>query len=857
MHVPEGARLTTSDSRPNSAGGPRWLGALEQRWDRLEGWFAQRRRADAAAIFFLTLFTLLIAVKISVVDTWLTRVDLLTAYLPFYAFLGEQLRSFNLPGWSPFQASGLPFAGDPQSGWMYAPAMVWFAILPPVAAFKAMAATQILIAALATYAFARVLGLGVVASLGGAISFAFGSNVYHNTACCTIWAQGAPWIPVSLLGVELGLKSTSLRHRVGGWAIAGFGISQLFAGWIGQGAYNGLLIIGAYTFYRAVISPPGAGWSFKVRLSRLLMSGAVILLLGLGLAAAGVLPRFETSRHSPISGTAYEVVEHHDEDSGWKPVHLLDRMFDTDTKPNSLERGDNRRFYVGAFTMSLALVAGFTARRRYATPLFVFVTAVMLILTLQETLLHRAFYLLPVFRTLHEHTPFRILGLFYVFPAILAAIAIHTLRDWARHRWLLPIAFIPPLVVFSVDAFISNSERAVSASTLISSVIVAIVLLMVVAIARGSSRIGERRSRRLMTLMTVMLLIGIVWSPFARQFLQIDREQEIANAEETAAIETALAETDPGGAGEFLQEQLRLSDMPFRYFGYDGAFLRTDTRWVSETTYHGRVDELDVQALLVSARASRLGLYDVQGYNPAQYEPYVAYLLEMNAGVVQDYHDANVLRSGLISPLLDLLSVRFIVVPYEVPPGRPDLLRLSQQYPTVFSNGQVRVLKNPRALPHAWLVRQTQVGDLAELNRLLQRGEIDPREIAFVDEPILGLNGLPADDTNRIIFDRYDPDAIDLTVNSETGGLLIVSELVAPGWQAYVNGEAVDTHTVNGILRGVVVPAGTSVVTFRYELRSLRIGLAISAVSALAMLGIGLWNLLPWWRKRRESLLEA
>jgi hypothetical protein len=48
-----------------------------------------------------------------------------------------------------------------------------------------------------------------------------------------------------------------------------------------------------------------------------------------------------------------------------------------------------------------------------------------------------------------------------------------------------------------------------------------------------------------------------------------------------------------------------------------------------------------------------------------------------------------------------------------------------------------------------------------------------------------------------------------------------------------------------------VVPAGTSEVTFRYELRSLRIGLAISSITALIMIGIGIWNLAPWLRRRR------
>jgi hypothetical protein len=832
---------------------PGWLKRTEDRWDRIERWLAVRRRADLAAILFLIVATLLVALKISLRDAWLIRIDLLTAYLPFYASLGEQLRSFSIPGWSPFQASGLPFAGDPQSGWMYAPAMFWFTILPPVAAIKAMAATQILITALATYLFARLLGLRIIAALTGAIALAFGANVYHNTFCCTIWSQAIPWIPLGLLGVELAIRPGPLRQRAGGWAITGFAISQLFAGWIGQGTYNGLLIIGAYTLYRAVISPPSANLPFRSRVSRLLVSGAAMLLLGFGLAAAGALPRFDASRYSPISGTAYDVVEDVERDGGWQPEHMLGQLFNTYEQDRTTGRIKEtfRRFYIGGFAASLALVAPLMARRRYATPYFVFVAATMLILTLNETALHRLFYRLPEFQTLHEHTPFRIIGLFYFFPSILAAIAVHSLRDWVRHRWLLPVAFVPPLVIFAIDRDIRTSDRYVGEPVIFAAIAVAVVLSLAMLIASTAPRLGARRSERLITLMAVLLLLGVVWDPLARTLNPRDLTAEATDVRLSAMIETVLSDTDPGGAGEFLQEQLRTSPMPFRYFGYDGAFLRTENGAEPMDTYHGSVRDPAIHSLLVSARAMRLGLYDVQGYNPAQYQPYVDYQRVMNAGVAQDYHDANVLRTGLGSPLLDLLSVRYIVVPAEVPPGRPDLLMLSQRYPTVFANGQVRVLENPAALPHAWLVRETQIATLDEMNALLLENAIDPQQTAFIEEAIPGIDDLPATDSNSISFDRYTPDAINLTVQSETGGLLVLAELYAPGWQAYVDGEPVETHRVNGISRGVVVPAGTSEVTFRYELRSLRIGLAISSITALIMIGIGIWNLAPWLRRRR------
>ena len=58
--------------------------------------------------------------------------------------------------------------------------------------------------------------------------------------------------------------------------------------------------------------------------------------------------------------------------------------------------------------------------------------------------------------------------------------------------------------------------------------------------------------------------------------------------------------------------------------------------------------------LAVNNRATLHGLHDIQGYNPVQLQAYVDYMRVLN-GTSQDYHDANVLESGLDSPLLDLL----------------------------------------------------------------------------------------------------------------------------------------------------------------------------------------------------------
>ena len=49
--------------------------------------------------------------------------DTVTQYYPWYSYLGERLRSGDIPAWNPYQFSGASLAAEPLSGWTYLPAM--------------------------------------------------------------------------------------------------------------------------------------------------------------------------------------------------------------------------------------------------------------------------------------------------------------------------------------------------------------------------------------------------------------------------------------------------------------------------------------------------------------------------------------------------------------------------------------------------------------------------------------------------------------------------------------------------------------------------------------------------------------
>ena len=123
-----------------------------------------RRHGDVVVVFVLFVLT--------VVAAWdflrgeiVVGPDAAIQFYPWYSFLGESLRSGDIPAWNPHQFSGTPFAADPLSGWTYLPAMLLFTLLPLVTAAKSYLLLHLLLAALFSYALARSLRMEIPGSL--------------------------------------------------------------------------------------------------------------------------------------------------------------------------------------------------------------------------------------------------------------------------------------------------------------------------------------------------------------------------------------------------------------------------------------------------------------------------------------------------------------------------------------------------------------------------------------------------------------------------------------------------------------------------------------------------------------------
>ena len=831
---------------------PRTVSTSVQVTTRLPWW-----AGDAAALATL-LIGLLVVCRIALQGgRGLYRLDVITFYLPWYSHLGERLRDLDIPGWLPYTMSGVPFAGDPQSGWGYLPAMVIFTIAPGVTGFKLFVAFHVLLAGLSTYALARAVGLNALGALTAAAAFALG-NFLQRTVCCTIHMQVAVWVPLALLGIEMAMRTERWTTRLRWFVLTGFACSQILAGWIGQGGYYGMLAVGAYLAFRTLASREHQVSSWQ-RPRDLLIAGAVILAITLPLAAPALMPRLDVISRSNLSDLYEEGDAASDENAGWSVVRLADRLFTEQTRSG--------HFYLGTALLVAAMAAPWIVGRRHRALYFAGYGIALLSIIMRWRPLGDLLGFLPRFNDLHRHLPDRALVAVYIAPAMLAGALVHTLTDRVPARlkpWQIAGSLLTPIVVLAVVEVVlrtaDDSNRDTKLTLSQTAVVTAGVVLLAVAAAL------LLRPRAVRAIAALVILVAVVADPTGRFLDELSSDPEF----DDLVQDRVTAFTEPNGAARWLQARTDAGER-FRYYGYNPALLvnRDEKR-----TYHVTYQDPETQSILVNNMSVAFELQDIQGYNPVQIARYVNWFEAINADD-QSYHAANVLYGGWDSPLLDMLNVRYLVIPgglpvrdpedgdivddgetggptwiQTLPAGRPDLLHLSQRLPTVYGDETNRILESPTSLPRAWIVHDADKVQSTEQLAKWQLRLVDPTMTALTENTI-DLEPLPAGQAESVTVTSYAPDEIRLRVETGARGLVVLSEIWDPGWEASVGGDDSRVYRVNYMMRGVLVDAGASEVVLRFDPPVLRQSMLI-AIGGLGMVA-GILAATWVWDRRRTS----
>jgi hypothetical protein len=236
---------------------------------------------------------------------------------------------------------------------------------------------------------------------------------------------------------------------------------------------------------------------------------------------------------------------------------------------------------------------------------------------------------------------------------------------------------------------------------------------------------------------------------------------------------------------------------------------------------------------LPASLAGICGLRDIRGYDAV--DP--GCLMDLMA-IVRDPRDtankyaltqwlapkAKLGPEGIIrlSPVLDMLGVRYVIFR-----GSPlPTVRPASQGPDYW------LMVNSNALPRVFIPQRVEVAteETARL-QILASSQFDPRAVAYIESPI-NLPG-PFRGTASIVEEI--PTRIRVRVQMETPGLVVLADLWDKGWQANLNNKRVPILRTNHALRGVVVPAGSSTLEFRYAPASFTWGLRLAALAAMVL----------------------
>jgi hypothetical protein len=774
-------------------------GFLRKRWDRTD-W-----------LVLLGLFALAILAwsRVLFVKQWSFGIetDFIRQFYPARVYAANSLASGVFPLWNPYVLGGQAFFASYQTAMLYPFNLLMVGLYAaagatvPLKALCVFVVFHFFLAGAFTYVAARDLDCGKAGSGVAAITFMFcGFMVAHAGHMNQV--SSAAWIPLIFFLFNRALTRRRFSYAVG----AGLAMAvALLAGHLQSVFYlcallAGLVLFRAWQHYRS--EPDSSGIVFGIA------ALAVTVVIGGGLAAAQLFPTYELIGLSTRSRIPLEIAQTSSLPR-WQAVNLVFPKF----------FGTNPDNYTGGWLMwetygyagIVGGVLGFVAllRRRRGFVLFLWAALVIsLILALGPggylfTLLFKMGLFVNRF-----HDPARILVIFGFASALLAGLgADHIVRAFKEEGGVRYGA------VVRLVGFLSA------------------LLLIVVAALSGFllARTGKPTQNAIafksMILPTVLVLLFF-------GFLLLARRLDFHDSVLAFGIILLVAVDLIALNVPWVMVEVNPSDL----YGDRGA-----SGFVAAQAGIFRV-ETDAQTMYKSLdNGAVYGLEKASGDDSLVLEDYYNYreiiLPQVSPGV-----QIGLFYEGAVnSPMLDALNDVYFMTRQ---PIHPKLLAPGKLTLVGFVGG-IYVYRNTTALPRAWMSDARAYSTNARVyDELLRTRGKDMRTTALVVMPkVASANGegalVPAVKGNVQVVKRSSERLV-LSTDPADKGLLVVSEMYYPGWQAYVDGKKAETFKTDLALRGVMLAGGQRKVEFRFESGSLRKGILVSlVVAALLVLYLG------------------
>jgi hypothetical protein len=705
--------------------------------------------------------------------------DFLYQWYPFRQFAASSMAEGDLPLWNPYNFNGMPFLADIQTQIFYLPltALALFVKDGHLGVFwlEFVNITHYLVAGVGMFYLAKSFALRQIPALFAAVVYTF-SGFMITHAIHQIIITLVCWYPWVLLLMRMAFAERSWRWVFVGGVLLGH---TFFAGFPQLSLFL-YFFLAVYVVFELLSTFGFRGLITRPALVMMAKAGAIVA-LSAGVMMIQLLPTLELSKLSVRAEITYE--KSTEGSLAWSQLStfLFPKLFGTAGATGYNYWGPGTYWYYWETCIYLG-----------ALPIF---------LTLLSALFARRSKYIPFFLGFALFSLFFALGgnfvvqkfFFYYIPVF------STFRNPSRMTVFLALgvallsAFVLQYLLYEPDTV----RRARFLKTLLFSSVGAGVLAWALLVSGSLTTLFPFLARPEISSFVKreaqISLVFILLSGAVLYWMLVGKKAVGRTA--LAGIAVLFADMYVFGESQNTssvnpEEYFKSAEPIVRFLRSDPDIFRVNTR-----TTEGMI--MDRNQGMVDR------IFTMEGYTPL---------------VLQRAYPP----VATTDQMFDLLNVKYATVADE---GR----------------GMLSLRPHPTYMPRAFMMYRYRVlTDEKELLAYLKSPGFDPHTVAVLEQdPGVMLAELHETPTWSARVEKYSNNAIALQAKTSHDGLLILSEIYYPGWEAYVDGQETALYRTDYNLRGLFLPKGQHHVEMRFRSSPFMRGMIVTLAS-LIVCGVGI-----------------
>lgn len=709
--------------------------------------------------------------------------DVITQIYPWKTLTVASWKMGQIPLWNPYSFSGTTHAGNYQTA-VFSPVNILFFLLGSIDGWSIAVLAQPFLAGIFMYMLMRTLKTTKAAALLGAVGYMFSGFLVVWMAYETL-GYAVLYLPLILAGIIHFHERASIAAIV---SIAGGIALSLLSGHFQMSIYVVSISL-VFSVY----------WGIVQKKKQKILTTVLFILLGILICAPQLIASFDAYAQSVRSASFVkgEII----------PWQYLITVFSPDYYGNPVTRNDWFGHYaewasfIGVIPLIFSLYAVY--RRRSSTVWFFLIVGVTALLLATPTIVSDLLFALRI-PVLSTSAAGRVIMLFSFSLCVLSAFGFDMLRrDWRdkNHKPFFLFTLVIALFVLLLwgmlfsGALLPDDKLAIAKRNSILPSLIAGLWVM----CAGIGFLNIKRLRIFIVAFLVLIAMGdsmrfaSKWMPFdSRAYMYPDLD-----------------------VIHFLTQNTGM----YRVFGNFGNEL-----------------------------GGQFGIPSIEGYDAVYQKRYGEFIRFADEGTLKNPERSVVTlaRGGQYSQrALDLLGVKYIL--HRLSDGTNVWAYPYWKYPfytSVYKDDHYEILENAHTLPRYYLASSYLVmTDPDEmLSYLYTTGPVETEHIILEKEPPLP----PKAGKGTVQLSRFTPNEIVFSVESQTDTLLYLSDVYESGWKARIDGKQAPVLRANYAFRAMAVPAGSHTVRMYYQPRSVTIGMPVTVLSLLILMGVA-------WRIRYEN----